>query len=312
MTRYIKSACFAALCGVFMLAGCDNGAESLGELVVSSQPVQEEVRDDFPVNVCGAELNAAVARAVSLSPAVTEIICELGFGETLCGVSSYCDYPEGISVPAFGSTENPDTDGIRSLSPDAVFTLSALSERDAYELTSAGIAVISLKAPQTLDDYAALYHDIARAFLGAKLSDGAKQAEQCVQLANDASAALEKAAEGVSLSEFIYVTEKLTVAGTDTFEGAVLSLCGTNAATLSGYSPVTADIAPEFIVADEKLAEQGFSSDETLAAIARNATVIYVSSTPFERPSARLCGVFSQIKQALSSAQTEDATQGAE
>ena len=182
MKKRLNRVLCAALC-VFLLTGCDRGGESLGELVVSSQPVSEQERSAFPAQVCGVELRAAAERAVSLSPAVTEIICELGFKDKLCGVSSYCDYPEGLTATALGSTENPDIDGIRALSPDVVFTLSALSERDTYELTSVGIAVIPLTAPRTLAEYAALYSDIARAFYGAELSaDDEKQGEICAQL----------------------------------------------------------------------------------------------------------------------------------
>lgn len=302
MKKRLNRVLCAALC-VFLLTGCDRGGESLGELVVSSQPESEQERSAFPAEVCGVELQAAAERVVSLSPAVTEIICELGFKDRLCGVSSYCDYPEGLTAAALGSTENPDIDGIRALSPDVVFTLSALSERDSYELTSVGIAVIPLAAPRTLAEYAALYSDIARAFYGAELSaDDEKQGEICAQLGNNAAAALEKAAEGVSLGGFVYVTEKLTLAGADTFESAVLSLSGSNLCTESGY-PAASELSPDYIIADEVLKEHGFSSDAALSAMAQSAQVIYVNAQPFERPSARLHEVFTQISEALTAAE---------
>ncbi len=305
MKNHLKRVFCAAIC-VLLLTGCGRGGEVPSELVVSSQPESapdgEHERSAFPAQVCGVELQTASKRVVSLSPAVTEIICELGFKDRLCGVSSYCDYPEGLTAAALGSTENPDTDGIRALSPDVVFTLSALSERDSYELTSVGIAVIPLTAPRTLAEYAALYSDIARAFYGAELSADEKQGEKCAQLGNSAAAALEKAAEGISLGGFVYVTEKLTLAGADTFESAVLSLCGGNLCTESGYT-AAAELSPDYIIADEALKEQGFSADEALSAMAQNAQVIYVSTQPFERPSARLCEVFAQIREALAPAE---------
>lgn len=297
MKKLLERAVCGALC-ITLLTGCSNGAESLGELVVSSQPEATQERSAFPTQVCGVELQSAAERAVSLSPAVTEIICELGFKDKLCGISSYCDYPEGLTAAALGSTENPDIDGIKALSPDVVFTLSALSERDSYELTSAGAAVISLTAPRTLDEYAALYSDIARAFYGAELSNDEKQGEVCAQLGNNAAAALEKAAEGIALGSFVYVTEKLTLAGADTFESAALSLCGSNLCTESGYV-AAGELSPDYIIADEALMEQGFSADEAISAMAQNAQVIYVNARAFERPSARLYAVFEQIRQAL-------------
>lgn len=299
MTRKIICAAVVLL-AVIAAAGCDKGEQSLGELVVSQQTAELPQKSAFPVEICSVEIDSAPERVVSLSPAVTEIVCELGFENKLCGISDYCDFPDGIAVQAVGSSENPDLEGIKALSPDVVLTLSELSERDEYDLTSAGIAVISLSAVRGLSDYAALYSDIAKCFYGGELNQSEKQTEICTAIAGEALAALDSAAQDVSLGSFVYVTSKLTAAGADTFEGSVLSLVGENVCTQSGYVEIPENIAPAYIIADAALKDDA-AAGAALSAISYNAKIIYVSAQPFERPSARICGVFDEIREEFES-----------
>ncbi len=113
----MKKSLVAVLCAALLLTGCNKGEPSSQptELVVSSQAGGETALAAFPVQVRGVTVESAAQRVVSLSPAVTEILSELGFAGKLVGVSSYCDYPEGIDKPAFGSAENPDLSGITAL-----------------------------------------------------------------------------------------------------------------------------------------------------------------------------------------------------
>ena len=180
MNVYSKVLVCFTLCGALLLSGCDkNDGESsrITEIVVSDFSSDTE-NNDFPINLCGEKIEKAVEKAVSLSPAATEIICELGLEDKLVGTSSYCDYPDGLSLPRLGSSENPDIDGIIMLAPDAVFTVSALAERDSYVLEQAGIAVIKLGIPVSIDGYAELYSDISAAFYGNAYDGGIKKAEK--------------------------------------------------------------------------------------------------------------------------------------
>lgn len=300
MKLFHKAILAAALCGVMLLAGCDNGQPEPSEIVVSDG-LSEPGPALFPCDSCGVTLESAVQRAVSLSPATTEIICELGFKERLVGIGSYCDYPEGLPVKKVGSTENPDIDGIIALEPDAVFTLSPLSEREIYALNQAGIAVLSASMPVDVDGYSALYREISAAFYGKETTDdGVRLSEKT---AAETLTALKNAAADAQTGSFVYITGKLTFAGADTFEGAVLGLSGENVCTRNGYTALEdyweelRESSPAYMIADDTLTEEDLRESATLTMLLETGTKLrFVSSRCFERPSARTVEIFAAIK----------------
>lgn len=312
LNKLLKFPILAIFGATLLLTGCDREEEESSlpsEIVVSGEDISEPEKLPFPVTTCGVKLEKAVERAVSLSPATTEIICELGFRDVIIGVSGYCDYPEGMSVQSVGSTENPDINAIIALKPDAVFTLSELSEREAYALDQAGIAVLTAEMPVNMEGYTALYKDIASAFYGRELTDSQKEVPRALQIGKDARSALEKAAQMAEPYTFVYVTEKLTIAGADTFESAVLSLAGENKYTGSGY--LTADElecdTPTFLIADSALSEDDINNNEKLSELLYNgAELRFVNSRCFERPTARTAEVFSNLAAFPETGETSD------
>ena len=305
MKKRIAAAIFTAL----LLTGCTKETESSAptELVVSAPLGEEVVVSAFPAEVCGVELSEAAQRVVSLSPAVTEIIAELDMTEKLVGISRYCDYPEGLDIAAFGSSENPDIDGIIAVSPDVVFTLSGISEREVYALESAGAAVIQLTVPTTMEQYAQLYRDIIAVFWGNEQTDDEKKTELAAQMGNAKRTMLESFAKSAPLGSFIYVTGKGTLAGEGTFENAVLSLCGDNLCKSEGYSDSTVlTDPPAYIVVDSALSEDELRADAAIAQLLDNgAKAVFVTSRCFERPTMRTAEVFTEISAQLS--ETEQA-----
>lgn len=299
--KFKRAICTALLCA-FSLCGCENTDPLPSEVVISDSDIAEEEVKPFPAESCGVTLEKAVEKAVSLSPATTEIICELGFESKLVAVSKYCDYPENLSAKTVGSTENPDIDAIIALQPDAVFTLSLLSERDIYTLEHAGIAVLTPKTPESVEGYYTMYKEIAAAFYGKETSGSDKSGLKAVEAAQNARLALESAAAEVSLESFVYVTEKLTIAGKGTFAGAVLGLSGENLCSEGGYAmaETCGESVPKYIIADDKLSQAKIKSDKTLAAMLKGgAKVVYVTSSFLERPTARTAEVFKQIAEQL-------------
>lgn len=295
MKTFLKNFLCVLLCGA-MLSGCSK-EDTPDEISVTSG--ESAPLSPFPAKSCGVTLQKAPEKIVSLSPAVTEIICELGYKDKLIAISDYCDYPEGLTAKKVGSTENPNLDEIIKLKPDAVFTLSALSEREAYTLNQAGIAVLSAEPPKSMEGYSVLYKEIAAAFYGKEKLSGEKETERAVQTGADARSAIEKAAGSIKLESFVYVTEKLTVAGTDTFESAVLSLSGENVCKESGYvSADKAASAPKYIIADDSLSQTDISANDTLNGfIQGGAEVRFVNASAFERPTARTQNVFKELSE---------------
>ncbi|MFA6411942.1 MAG: helical backbone metal receptor [Syntrophales bacterium] len=60
-------------------------------------------------------------RIVSLAPNITEILFDLGLGEQIVAVTTYCDYPrEALSKPKIGGFANPSLEAIVTAHPDLV------------------------------------------------------------------------------------------------------------------------------------------------------------------------------------------------
>lgn len=289
-----------ALCGIMLFSGCNKTSLDPSEIVVSDTG-SDVTPAVFPFDSCGVTLEHAVEKAVSLSPALTEIICELGFNDRLVGVSSYCDYPNRLPVDRVGSSENPDIEGIIALRPDAVFTLSPISEREVYLLNQEGIAVLTPSVPSDLEGYSALYREVSAAFYGKETDeDGIRR---CDNIASEARTALENAASAVKTESFVYITGKFTFAGYDTFEGSVLGLSGENICKHSGYvtledfyEELRAGDHPSYMIVDGALTEEEVRESATLTLLLETGTKLrFVNSRCFERPSARTAEVFTDI-----------------
>ena len=296
-----KAFATAVLIAAVTLTGCGGETSSTpSEIIVTGGNTAEAEQGLFPVKLPdGTEIESEPERIASLSPAATEILAELGYSDRLCAVSRYCDYPDGLPEVTAGSSENPDIDKLTEISPDVVFTMSALAEREIYTLDSAGITVVTLSAPKTLEDFGKLYGTVAEAFSGSEAGDSA--AEKAVSV-------LKSSASGVELGTFIYVTPKLTAAGTDTFESAVLSLCGRNLCAGGGYAELPGETeAPQYIIAADSLTEADISGNDVYSGmISSGAKVLFVPAERFERPSARLSEVFKALSEQLSGSVTAE------
>lgn len=130
----------------------------------------------YPVEAGNLIFNSSPVTVGSLSPAVTEMIYELGYGDRLICRSSYCDTPEEVmSLPETGSAANPDIDKIISYAPELLITQSPIANKDTVRLSEAGISLLTLPAPSSLeelyDNYAALADIFAGSIEGNSLAE---------------------------------------------------------------------------------------------------------------------------------------------
>ena len=104
------------------------------------------------------------------------------------------------------------------------------------------------------------------------------------------------------------MTPKLTAAGSDTFESAVLSLCGRNLCAGGGYAELPGETeAPQYIIAADSLSEADISGNTAYSRmISSGAKVLFVPAERFERPSARLSEVFKSLSGQLSGSVTAE------
>ncbi len=94
-----------------------------------------------------------IRRVVSLSPALTELIFQLGCGELLVGRSDACDFPAEVSaVPIAGRFASPQVETIVSLRPDLLISNALINPGISKTFIQRGIEVLILPGA-TLADY---------------------------------------------------------------------------------------------------------------------------------------------------------------
>ena len=270
-----------------MLCGCSGADDNIPEETIDNTASGEPTPYPFTVN--GVEISAQPERVVCLSPALTEIIYEIGYGDRIVGRSSYCDYPSEVKKAAdLGSTANPNIDAIIDLLPDLVITSTPIASKDMFTMEQAGIKTVLIPAPTTLEGFSSIYTSLGLIFEG--MFTGTEKGE-------DTYSAISKVlgnTDAVNIGTFVYVTENLTIAGGDTFESAVLSCFGSNIAkneTGYGFDPAElVENQPDIVLLSDKYTVAELMEDEyysQLDAVVENR-VIFINNVYFERPSARL------------------------
>lgn len=249
----------------------------------------------YPVTVNDVVIEKAPERVISLSPSLTEIIFEMGYGDRIVGRGSYCDYPEAaVDITDVGRPSKPDLDAIIALNPDMIFTATSIPLKDLYRLEENGIKTVLLSYPVSVEELGRLYSAVGLVFEGK--FDGEAAGEKTFEL-------IEKAVSegGIDLGKFVYITEGLTVATGDTFESDFLSAYGTNIGAegkdyaypkeyLVEFQPDTVLLSDSYTI-DDLLADEVYSQ---LTAVV-NGEVYCISNTYFERPSGRITELISSL-----------------
>jgi iron complex transport system substrate-binding protein len=133
--------------------GLLTGLAALGPLARGSVVAHQtghgwEVRDAWERKVV---LPAAPRRIVSLSPAVTSLIFELGLQDRLAGVTRYCRLPpDHAGLPRLGGGDAP-LEGLMAVKPDLVLAGTVLPESEVRRLESLPLPVVVFRQ-QTFED----------------------------------------------------------------------------------------------------------------------------------------------------------------
>ena len=119
---------------------------------------------EYPVVVGGTTIAFRPTRIVSLAPSITEKIYDLGHGGRLVGISYYQgDYPASLAhMPAFGLATRPNIQGILSVNPHLVFSVSELPLPAMAALEEAGIPLVILPSyAQSMSELEAIYLNLS-------------------------------------------------------------------------------------------------------------------------------------------------------
>lgn len=285
---------FAAAVSVLLFCGCTEIEEE------TPAPVTEATTtapNPYPVEAGSLVFSNAPESVGSLSPAITEIICELGFSDKIIGRSNYCNYPENISDRTeLGSAANPDVNAVIETAPDLLISMSPIAKKDITVIEAKDIRVWIISQPESINDLYGCYSDVAAVFGGGINSDAA---------AEDALEPLKKALNDAenSMESFVYImSPELAVASDSTFAGDFFSCFGENAAgNAEDISISTEDLLnldPEWIILPEQVDTDELPEEISELSALENGRVIVLNEETLERierPTSRLDSVVYDI-----------------
>ena len=295
MYKFSKKTAAALIAAAFIMCGCKSIAEE-PPAPVSETEAQEK---PYPVTVGSFIFNEQPQTIGSLSPAITEIICELGYSDKIIGRSSYCDYPDSVlSKVSLGSAANPDAEAVISAAPQLLISQSPIAKKDVTAIENAGTRVMILSAPDSIEELYNCYTDIAAVF-GGRLTCS-EAADSAIRPLTDAL----RQAEG-SIGSFVYImSPELAAASDSTFAGSFFSHFGSNAAgnaeDISLTSEELAEIDPEWIIIPASIEDDLADKISGLEAF-QSGRIITLDSEALERierPTSRLSGtVYNLLEQ---------------
>lgn len=176
---------------------------------------------DFPVTVGDLTLEAQPTQIVSLSPAVTEMLFEIGAGDQVVAVDEFSNYPpEAPTTDLSGFTVNAEA--VSTYDPDLVI-ISNNADEVAPQFAQIGIPVhVSPDNPATMDDVYAQITD-----LGALTGRTDEAADLVQRMSDDLAKLVEDAPErDEPLTYYIEIDETYWAYTSESIIGSLFSMVG--------------------------------------------------------------------------------------
>jgi ABC-type Fe3+-hydroxamate transport system substrate-binding protein len=170
------------------------------------------------------ELPRPPRRIVSLIPSTTEILCRLGLGDALVGITVYCVEPRDVvrGKTRIGGEKNPDLEKIRALAPDLVVANIEENRREDIDRLRAWSIPVWVTYPRTVAEGIQLVGELG------ELTDAEARARELVRDLESLYARAERAGAHrppVAVFYPIWRGPYMTING-DTYIHDMLRVCG--------------------------------------------------------------------------------------
>ena len=311
------TAAILALILVLAVAGCGSneqqGEEQSSSIQTPTVAPSENTEEDngqlhtaYPLTVVDATgesltFEAAPQKIISVSPAETEILFELGLDEQIVGVSDFDNYPEAaLDKPKMGAIYQPNVESMIAAESELVITGVSMSEEAVNKLRDLGIVVFKTD-PRTLEDV------LGNIELFGQITDTQAEAAALIERMKQERDEVTEAVQSISAEEkkkvYIEFSPGWTV-GKGEFMDELITLAGgvNAAADLEGWTQISEEKIiqdnPDVIlysshVVDE---ESGMTLDEIIKGrpgwdqitAVKNGAVIAVDDNLMSRPGPRL------------------------
>jgi iron complex transport system substrate-binding protein len=190
------------------------------------------------VSLSGLVFASPPGRIVSLAPSVTEILYDLGLGDQIIAVTTFCDYPpEAMDKPKIGGYSNPSIESIIAMKPDLVVMIDDGNPMEIQDrLNKLGIKTYVFRAkrlkelPQGIRDLGIALGIRDRAF---------KRAARVENVIHKYERQVQKSPPSYFGKKAIFIIqpEPLIVAGPDTIIDDALKLLGLQNIASGAASP---------------------------------------------------------------------------
>lgn len=166
------------------------------------------------------EIQAKSPRIISLSPAVTETLFQMGLGNHLIGRSDACNVPEeALKLPVAGHFADPNVETILTMKPDFVMTNDLINPAMAKTFEKAGIETLMLPG-RSVQDYLSSVETIGNKM---QCSEAAEAEKKRVNTILDELKAKPEIQKNVL---FIIWNDPLMAAGKGSLPDEILKLAG--------------------------------------------------------------------------------------
>jgi len=229
----------------------------------------------------------------STAPSVTELLFAIGAGDRIMTRSTYCDYPaQALEIQAAGSLYDPSIEVIVAAAPEVLIAQTHFKPEVLVQLTKAGIDVVAVESPKTINGVAELVLDLGK-ITGQEAESRAvaismKQRVQRVRalVQNQPQPAVYYVVGTGQWGEY--------TAGNDTFINDVLATAGLNniASDVSGWKYSLESLVqknPEYILGGSFNLDTMRTSENYAALQAvQNKQLIEIDENIFSRPALRI------------------------
>jgi len=185
-------------------------------------------------------------RLISLAPSLTEIVCALGLGDRLVGVTEFCKYPpEALAKEKIGGYVNASQEKIVALRPDLVFATRGTPTGFMDGLRKFGLVVMAVDQTSYGEVIASLEtmgRVCGAAAAGRKLADQLRRVRREIEAKTQGLRADQRPRALLVLS-----LQPLFVGGPGSFQSEMLVSCG--ATDVSGLQKPFGALSEEVVVA---------------------------------------------------------------
>ena len=147
----ILTLCLLLSCAA-VLAGCSKNSSAAG----------------YPVTIGDTTINKEPKKIVVLNDELADIISYLGYDIKMVGRSNEVDQDFLYIVPSFGPATSPDVAMITDAQADLIISDNTLNANIKQSLESAGVTVLTMNKPTTLEELYTVYINLGKALGGSE------------------------------------------------------------------------------------------------------------------------------------------------